>query len=1689
MKKTILLGLTLMAMLLCLFVACSPDMALPEDKDGVAYVRFGGYTARSFTADYNIQQYENLYWFYTAEKTDGYGTYGATTALAPVNATRVDGTVTEVKKGLNGTIGPFSQGDWKFTLKAYSSLSSTDAKAPDESTLVYINDGEINVTLRGGETKSISANVKAFGETGFLSFRTLTDASVEGGTATETNVAFFKWANETSSTTLPCFTIEATRLGTNELYTLTTDETITTGNVTYIVLGEYDETNKGYPIQYFKTVSGAKVSADISLPVDYYSCKIYAYRPGETNEKNVIAMDKTFGFRIYGGATTVVKGDLTENPNSYATFDVPKIAIVSVIPKAEETTKITAYVAPKEVSTEAGEAGGGQTGGAGEAGGDSGTGGATTVASTNVDIPAGVLDSSGETTYSLEVSALSENKASNSFTVTASSSSAEGEEGSTGEAQIYGSISLSLNAIKGTTSTQVTEFKDASTQEPKAVTVSVFVGKGLEDITVKYIDEEGKVATDGQPTVEGDGLGYDATTGYITFRTTHFSTFVVASTKPAVVKNISQGKLYTTLEKAISSLDGTTELELVGTLAENTTIKLTEAINLVVDLKEKELKNITLEAGSGSLTLKNGSVSTATVKTGEVTFQNITSTNISLDKDYDGTITFDGGKLKAAAEGETAGYAFKVAENEMTSGKAPTYIFRNVEVTAGSLRGIKIVYAKSITVHNCTFNGTSLSASTSSNQPDYLTRALSALDIAVYSPNVDISIIGCTFNNITGAEAADAVATATDTAAAIKIKAQKVDSTAGSLGNVIIKNNTFTDCVRDVVVGKADTASQSFIYGTNPAIDVEGNVLSGWTITGNTSNKTSEVGNVGILVYTDSSGTKQSKKIGKVVGGCTVYDISTAYEAKIGNTLYFTLDDAVKSLKTTGNKTATIFVLQKEVTLGNLIDLLGNESDKKVTKANLDVLKDYTITFEGRDVASTTIKTRTESDASNQVRGANLIFKNMTVWIGYDEGTKTGSYSGQGFPYAGELTFANCDIEGLGSHWGKKNTFENCTFSVAKDWCISIQEFSQGWNATDHSTTFVFKNCTFSSGTGEFINVYLNCLKNTDETNTNLCLFGKAKFDITVEDCKFINTWTSGSGNSGRAAVFIKSRFADTKHSIYCDLTFKGTNTYKGTFGTSSFAPSDEQYKEAYEQNWRELFAVVEKSSGYAWTTTGNVTVKNGEEVIYSIWDGYVDTSWYSEDKTEFVLSNASELAGLASLVNEGNKLEDKTISLGSNIDLNNKTWTPIGLYKDENGNDKEKQFSGTFNGNGHTIKGLKIDCTTEKSSYRALFGYAGGTIKNFTVYGEISGIDVAGVVAALDKGGVVDNVTSYVDVSNNNANATQAKTGGIVLTIKDLNSQDAGWTISNCKNYGAISSNSTEATDSVGGILGWTSDSTGKIKIKNCENHGTVSASKQPAGGIVGGCRSIIIENCKNSGSISSSSAAGGIVACNDTNDLTIKNCSNSGSVTGASNQAGAIGGTIRGTLEDCTTTANIALVGTLGIGNNDNFISYSRETSITAPSIVYGNLSLKNVKTNSLNLAFVNRAGDLTVALNSSTIEAMTVTMEQNEGVSRLFLTKEGTSSIGSLKFTGSFDRQNINSHGNLYLFGNSVVSKENVSNELIFINRDTGSTDKDYGNASIYWVATGTKDSYTDSTTDVIQSVMTYNSSADTWAKSSN
>ena len=103
-----------------------------------------------------------------------------------------------------------------------------------------------------------------------------------------------------------------------------------------------------------------------------------------------------------------------------------------------------------------------------------------------------------------------------------------------------------------------------------------------------------------------------------------------------------------------------------------------------------------------------------------------------------------------------------------------------------------------------------------------------------------------------------------------------------------------------------------------------------------------------------------------------------------------------------------------------------------------------------------------------------------------------------------------------------------------------------------------------------------------------------------------------------------------------------------------------------------------------------------------------------------YKISSADDLKAFAEIVNSGKT--DACAELTDDIDLDcNDTnpWTPIGGYI--------FAYTGTFNGNGHTIDGLYC---SDSDGCVGLFGYVGdgGTVKNFTVIGTVSGATAGGV-------------------------------------------------------------------------------------------------------------------------------------------------------------------------------------------------------------------------------------------------------------------------------------------------------------------------------------------------------------------------
>ena len=214
-----------------------------------------------------------------------------------------------------------------------------------------------------------------------------------------------------------------------------------------------------------------------------------------------------------------------------------------------------------------------------------------------------------------------------------------------------------------------------------------------------------------------------------------------------------------------------------------------------------------------------------------------------------------------------------------------------------------------------------------------------------------------------------------------------------------------------------------------------------------------------------------------------------------------------------------------------------------------------------------------------------------------------------------------------------------------------------------------------------------------------------------------------------------------------------------------------------------------------------------------------------------YQIGNAGQLYWFANLVNTSGDNAEINAVLTANIVVNEsltgtpRAWTPIGYYKVST---DKVYYSGTFDGQGHTISGLYCvrPGTADSNNYTGLFGIVdfNGTVKNVgVVNSEFLGKNyvggVAGRVYATTAGnGTVTGCWSDSKVSGN------SHIGGVV-------GGNAG-TISNCFNTGAVTgiNTSTVVTTYTAGVVGSSNQGT----VSNCYNTGTVTGTNV-AYGVVG--------------------------------------------------------------------------------------------------------------------------------------------------------------------------------------------------------------------------------------------------------------
>ena len=228
--------------------------------------------------------------------------------------------------------------------------------------------------------------------------------------------------------------------------------------------------------------------------------------------------------------------------------------------------------------------------------------------------------------------------------------------------------------------------------------------------------------------------------------------------------------------------------------------------------------------------------------------------------------------------------------------------------------------------------------------------------------------------------------------------------------------------------------------------------------------------------------------------------------------------------------------------------------------------------------------------------------------------------------------------------------------------------------------------------------------------------------------------------------------------------------------------------------------------------TTGGVCSRCGEwQEAKQAADGYYE------------IHNQGQLRWFADQVNNNGRT-DINARLMNDITMDGTEWTPIGEYF------AGKRFTGTFDGDGHTISGLT--CTKPDADHVGLVGYAvGATIQNVTVQkSSFNGDTYIGAVCGYIVGGKITGCTNSdtVNVRGNNY------LGGIAAHADST-------TVQRCFNSGTVTGNYP-----TGGIVGFANNAT----VQDCGNTGAVKSpnGNEYCGGIAGSTNNTSsIQNCYN--------------------------------------------------------------------------------------------------------------------------------------------------------------------------------------------------------------------------------------------------
>ena len=426
-----------------------------------------------------------------------------------------------------------------------------------------------------------------------------------------------------------------------------------------------------------------------------------------------------------------------------------------------------------------------------------------------------------------------------------------------------------------------------------------------------------------------------------------------------------------------------------------------------------------------------------------------------------------------------------------------------------------------------------------------------------------------------------------------------------------------------------------------------------------------------------------------------------------------------------------------------------------------------------------------------------------------------------------------------------------------------------------------------------------------------------------------------------------------------------------------------------------------------------------------------------------FEVTSAQQLIKVLN-ISEANHF-DASITLLDDLDFSDSALTlPFGVSSDGSC----VSYTGVFEGNGHTIKGLVMNnednqgynnaglfCALGNATFENLvidsscsftgYSYAGALSVSLTGSLDITNVTNKAAVSGDDgAGGFVGIIQSS---SNLNISFSNSVSNGIVTGIYGMggfvgmiqSNSDLNISFSYSINNGIVTGSYI-----MGGFVGVIYENNNmKMTISNCVNNGLITGIDGLVGGFTGGFwdnryMEIIISNCVNNGQITGELAVGGFVGGIEQENGTsmiLFNCTNTGEINGTD----FIGG----------------LVGFIGSELDQHSVSFSIISSANK-----GNVLAVSFACGMICVYFKNRGdvnGTVLNSINKGSVKATT----NAYGITDTITKARNVVSMGEVTASGSFTFWNISTDVDLF-FGLDGKCVNCTGNTTLFVhNTSTG------------------------------------------------